>query len=114
MLILMLLLDIFQVVNIVSDWVFEDQYVILFDEVLYNVVNVVQINIFGGIQDVFICCGFGVNCDGLIMINGLCIVLLCSFNVVIEWVEVLKGFVLMLYGIFDFGGLINVIIKWLE
>ncbi|HFS7510727.1 TPA: TonB-dependent siderophore receptor [Enterobacter roggenkampii] len=105
------MLDIPQVVNIVSDQVLEDQHATTLDEALYNVSNVVQTNTLGGTQDAFVRRGFGANRDGSIMTNGLRTVLPRSFNAATERVEVLKGPASTLYGILDPGGLINVVTK---
>lgn len=50
-------------------------------------------------MDVVLKCGFGVNCDNLILCNGVVVGFLYNFLVIIERVEVLKGFVFVLYGI---------------
>lgn len=56
-------------------------------------------------------CGFGDNCDGLIMCDGMFLVQGCNFIVIVDYVEVLKGFVFLFYGIQDLGGVVNVVSK---
>lgn len=105
------ILDVPQVVNVVSKDVIADQDAQSLDDVLRNVSGITQTNTLGGTQDAFLKRGFGENRDGSIMTNGLRTVLPRSFNATTERVEVLKGPSTTLYGILDPGGLINVITK---
>lgn len=109
-----LLFDIVQVVNIVFVQVLCDQWLCNFDDVFGNVSGIMQGNMFVGMQDMIMKCGFGGNCDGLIMQNGMLFVQGCVFNVVIDSVEVLKGLMLLLYGLMDLGGVVNVVSKQLQ
>ncbi|GGF68794.1 TonB-dependent receptor [Azorhizobium oxalatiphilum] len=107
----MLILDIPQAVNVVSQEVINDQQDRTLDEVLRNVSNVTQANTLAGTQDAFIRRGFGDNRDGSVLTNGLRTVLPRSFNATTDRVEVLKGPASTLYGIQEPGGIINVITK---
>lgn len=106
--------EILQLVVVVSSSVMQDQQVCLFDDVFGNISGVMQMNMFGGMCDVFIKCGFGLNNDGLVLVDGVCMLVLYSYFVMIDCVEVLKGLVLLLYGMQDLGGVINFVMCKLE
>ncbi|GBR09725.1 TonB-dependent siderophore receptor [Asaia siamensis] len=104
-------LNIPQVVNIVSQQVIRDQEPRNLDDALINVSGITQGNTLAGTQDTIMKRGFGGNRDGSIMHNGMPLVQGRGFNAAANSVEVLKGPSSLLYGIMDPGGVINIVSK---
>ena len=104
-------LEIPQIVNIVSAQVIRDQQPRYLDDALTNVSGITQQNTLAGTQDTIMKRGFGGNRDGSIMHNGMPLVQGRGFNAAAQSVEVLKGPGSLLYGIMDPGGVINIVSK---
>lgn len=104
-------LNIPQVVNIVSTQVIRDQEPRNLDDTLINVSGITQGNTLAGTQDTIMKRGFGGNRDGSIMHNGMPLIQGRGFNAAANSVEVLKGPSSLLYGIMDPGGVINIVSK---
>lgn len=105
------MLDIPQIVNVVSAQVIRDQRPRYLDDALYNVSGITQGNTLASTQDTIMKRGFGGNRDGSVMHNGMPLVQGRGMNAAAESVEVLKGPSSLLYGIMDPGGVINVVSK---
>lgn len=105
------MLDIPQIVNVVSAQVIRDQRPRYLDDALNNVSGITQGNTLAGTQDTIMKRGFGGNRDGSVMHNGMPLVQGRGMNAAAESVEVLKGPASLLYGIMDPGGVINVVSK---
>ena len=105
------MLDIPQVVNVVSAQVIRDQRPRNLDDALYNVSGITQGNTLASTQDTIMKRGFGGNRDGSVMHNGMPLVQGRGMNAAAESVEVLKGPSSLLYGIMDPGGVINIVSK---
>ncbi|HBK46597.1 MAG TPA: TonB-dependent siderophore receptor [Xanthomonadaceae bacterium] len=105
------MLDVPQVVNVVSAQVIRDQRPRTLDDVLTNVSGITQGNTLAGTQDTIMKRGFGGNRDGSIMHNGMPLVQGHGMNAAAESVELLKGPSSLLYGIMDPGGVVNVVSK---
>ncbi|WP_431258419.1 TonB-dependent siderophore receptor [Roseateles chitinivorans] len=105
------MLDIPQIVNVVSAQVIRDQRPRYLDDALYNVSGITQGNTLASTQDTIMKRGFGGNRDGSLMHNGMPLVQGRGMNAAAESVEVLKGPSSLLYGIMDPGGVINVVSK---
>jgi iron complex outermembrane receptor protein len=105
------LLEVPQVVNVVSAQVLRDQRPKNLDDALSNVSGITQGNTLASTQDTIMKRGFGGNRDGSIQHNGMPLVQGRGFNAAAESVEVLKGPSSLLYGIMDPGGVVNVVSK---
>lgn len=105
------ILEIPQIVNVVTQQQLKDKKPETLAESLQNVSGVSYGNTTGGIFDSIIKRGFGGGRDGSIMRNGVPASVMHSFNKTVESVEVLKGPSSLLYGAQEPGGIINMVTK---
>ncbi len=105
------ILEIPQIVNVVTQQQLKDKKPETLAESLQNVSGVSYGNTTGGIFDSIIKRGFGGGRDGSIMRNGVPASVMHSFNKTVESVEVLKGPASLLYGAQEPGGIINMVTK---